>query len=79
MTVASKVIGKNYPKIYQPPAIILCNPKYPRNLGAVIRSASAFGIKHVLYTGDRIELDEKERLPREERMRGYRDVRAVPV
>lgn len=74
LSFASKVIGKNHPKVCQPPAIVLINPKYPRNLGAVIRSASAFGIHHVLYTGDRIKLDEKERLPREERMRGYASV-----
>lgn len=60
-----------------PPAIILQNPKYPHNLGAIVRTASCYDIKQVWFTGSRVSLDGdggKFRIPREERMRGYADV-----
>jgi tRNA(Leu) C34 or U34 (ribose-2'-O)-methylase TrmL len=69
-----KNIGKNYPKVGVPPAVILCNPKYPRNVGAVIRACSCYGVKQLWYTGNRFKLDDSQRLPREERMRGYAEV-----
>lgn len=58
------------------PAIVLVNPKYAQNVGAAVRAASCFGIPQVWYTGDRIEGDiaMHGRLPREERMKGYKDV-----
>jgi len=61
------------------PAIVLFNPKYPHNVGATIRAASNFDVKLVIFTGDRVSLEPpkdktKYRLPREERMRGYKDV-----
>ena len=64
----------------KPPAIVLCNPKYPHNVGGIIRIASCFGIEHLVWTGDRVTLDTKkgERLPREERMKGYANVKLYP-
>lgn len=58
------------------PAVVLVNPKFPHNVGAAVRAASCFGIRQVWYTGDRVamELERKRRLPREERLRGYKDV-----
>lgn len=58
------------------PSAILINPKFPHNVGAVLRLASAYGLHQVWYTGNRvpIEGDAGYRLPREERMRGYKDV-----
>ena len=58
------------------PAIALCNPKYAHNVGAIVRAASCFGAKQVWFSGHRVTLDPKkgERLPREERMKGYKDV-----
>lgn len=58
------------------PSIILCNPKYPHNVGAAVRAASCFGVKNILFTGSRVSLEAKKgyRLPREERMKGYKDV-----
>ena len=55
-------------------AILLIDPKYPHNLGAIVRTCAAFGVRDVRYTGNRIDrrLSELSRLPREERMRGYR-------
>ena len=58
------------------PSIALWNPKYPHNVGAAVRAASCFGAKAVIFSGDRIPVDNKKgsRLPREERMKGYNDV-----
>ena len=58
------------------PAIVLTNPKYPNNVGMVLRLASSYGIKQVWFTGDRVRLDVEggKRLPREERMKGYGEV-----
>jgi len=65
------------------PAIILTNPKYPHNVGAAVRGASCYGAKTVIFTGDRLltslalvsKTKKGWRLPREERMKGYKDVR----
>jgi tRNA(Leu) C34 or U34 (ribose-2'-O)-methylase TrmL len=59
--------------------VILINPKYPHNVGAAVRAASCFGARQVWWTGNRVTLDvaKGERLPREERMKGYRDVEMI--
>ena len=56
------------------PAIVLHEPKYPHNVGQIVRLASAYGIGQVWYSGDRIRRALGDRLPREERMRRYEDV-----
>jgi tRNA(Leu) C34 or U34 (ribose-2'-O)-methylase TrmL len=56
------------------PGIILIDPKYPHNVGAAIRACSCFGVNSLLWTGDRVNPAKYERLPREERMKGYRRV-----
>lgn len=59
------------------PSIGLVNPKFPHNVGKAVRAASCFGIKQVWFSGDRVSLKpqgKKYRLPREERMRGYKEV-----
>jgi len=58
------------------PAIGLVDPKFPHNVGAAVRAASCYGISQVWFSGDRVRLDASKgyRLPREERMRGYKDV-----
>lgn len=63
-------------KIGKPPSILLTNPKYGHNVGAAIRAAACYGFEQVWYTGHRIdaELEERKRLPREERMKGYANV-----
>jgi len=60
----------------QAPAVILINPKFAHNVGAALRACSCFGIPQLIYTGDRIDGDlaMRKRLPREERMKGYKDV-----
>jgi tRNA(Leu) C34 or U34 (ribose-2'-O)-methylase TrmL len=58
------------------PAVLLVDPKYPHNVGAAVRAASCYGIPQVWFTGNRVQLigERRQRLPREERMRGYQDV-----
>lgn len=70
------VYGKNAPKQGRTPAVALVNPRFPHNVGSAVRAASCFGVNQVWFTGDRITmaLDKKRRLPREERMKGYREV-----
>lgn len=68
------ILGKNAPKAGIVPAIALVNPKNASNVGMVVRLASCYGIKQVWWTGNRVNLEEGQRLPREERMKGYMDV-----
>lgn len=60
--------------------IVLCDPKYPHNVGQVVRAASCYGVGEVLVTGSRVELEGRDgyRLPREERMRGRYKVEVKP-
>jgi tRNA(Leu) C34 or U34 (ribose-2'-O)-methylase TrmL len=61
------------------PAIFLTNPKYPHNVGGIVRIASCFGVNQLWWTGTRVTLDpSKGRLPREERMKGYASVKLFP-
>lgn len=73
---ATTFVGKNAPKMGVSPSIALVNPKFARNVGAILRIASCYGIKQVWMSGDRISDDPSmaKRLPREERMRGYKEV-----
>lgn len=68
------IYGENATPEGVTPAIILSNPKYSANVGAAVRAASCFGAKQVWWTGNRFNLEEGDRLPREERMKGYKDV-----
>lgn len=54
-------------------SIALINTKFVHNVGSAVRAASCFGATTVSFTGDRVELGK--RLPREERMKDYQDVR----
>ena len=58
------------------PAIGLIDPKFPHNVGASVRAASCFGVNQVWFSGRRVNLrgGKGNRLPREERMRGFREV-----
>lgn len=70
----SKICGKNKKPEGVTPSVALINPKYDRNVGAVLRACSCFGAKQLWWTGNRVSLDSGQRLPREERMKGYKDV-----
>jgi tRNA(Leu) C34 or U34 (ribose-2'-O)-methylase TrmL len=70
------VIGSVRPGDGIAPAVALVDPKFPHNVGAAVRAASCYGIGQVWFSGDRVGLTgaRRERLPREERMRGYHEV-----
>jgi tRNA(Leu) C34 or U34 (ribose-2'-O)-methylase TrmL len=56
-------------------AVILINPKYDHNVGAALRACSCWGVPTLRWTGHRVVFDgRRDRIPREERMKGYRDV-----
>ncbi len=78
-TTTDKIVGKNAAPTGTVPSIVLVNPRFAFNVGMVVRLASCFGVKQVWFTGDRVRmsLETKKRLPREERMKGYRDVQMV--
>jgi tRNA(Leu) C34 or U34 (ribose-2'-O)-methylase TrmL len=59
------------------PGVVLIDPKFAHNLGASIRACSCFGVDSLVWTGSRIQLSSCERLPREERMKGYKSVRFI--
>lgn len=63
------------------PAVVLVNPKYPRNVAEAIRVCSCFGVPQLWVTGDRaaeglgeLSPSGKLRLPREERIKLWADV-----
>lgn len=66
------------PELVQPraPAVIMTDPKFPHNVGQALRICSCYGVEQLWLTGNRVKLSPSGgyRLPREERMRGYRDV-----
>lgn len=57
-------------------AVVLTDPKYPHNLGQTIRALSCFGVGQLWWSGERLmrQIEGMDRIPREERMKGYRDV-----
>jgi tRNA(Leu) C34 or U34 (ribose-2'-O)-methylase TrmL len=59
------------------PAIVLLVPKYPHNVGQIVRLASCYGIPQVWYSGQRLNARIGGRLPREERMKRYQDVTLI--
>lgn len=63
--------------MFKTPGIILIDPKYPHNVGATIRACSCFGVQSLAWTGSRIDVSKYSRLPREERMKGYKSVEFV--
>jgi tRNA(Leu) C34 or U34 (ribose-2'-O)-methylase TrmL len=64
------------PTTGRPPAVALIDPKYPHNVGAALRACACWGVGQLWWTGRRVRLDvaRGRRLPREERMKGYRGV-----
>lgn len=51
----------------------LIDPKYAHNLGAVVRAISVFGGGRLRWTGGRADAGLSRRLPREERLRDYKE------
>lgn len=55
-------------------AVALINPKYPHNGGAAYRACAAWGVPQLWISGTRLRAQlSRERLPREERMRVYKE------
>lgn len=52
----------------------MINTKYNHNIGGAIRACSCWGFNTLLWTGERVDPKPYERLPREERMKGYKSV-----
>jgi len=64
-------------------AVGLTNPKFPHNVGSAIRACSCWDIDKLVWSGNRVPHPEEwinseefaqYRMPREERMKGYKDV-----
>ena len=73
------ILRRDVAPVGQIPSIVLCDPRYAFNVGMTVRLASCYGIGQVWFTGDRVrlEIEKKGKLPREERMKGYKDVDIV--
>lgn len=58
------------------PSVVLSNVKFPHNVGSILRLSACYGISELCCTGSRIweSVDELDRVPREERLRAYKDV-----
>jgi len=56
------------------PGVVLINPKFPHNVGTTIRACSCFAVTSLVWTGSRVDVSKYNRLPREERMKGYKSV-----
>lgn len=58
-------------------ALALINPKFPHNVGGALRAGACFGAEKLRWTGNRVSIEEiissGGRLPREERLRVFRD------
>ncbi len=58
--------------------VVLINPHYDFNVGGSLRACAAFDVDILRWTGQRVPTKDEfrnlgRRLPREERMRGYKD------
>src|SRR6266700_4445549 len=69
-----RIVEREQENDMRAPGVVLIDPKFSHNVGATIRACSCFGIESLVWTGSRIELSKYQRLPREERMKGYRSV-----
>lgn len=54
-------------------AVLLINPKWPHNIGNAVRACAVFGVPQLRWTGSRVDAQIEHRLPREERLRDYRE------
>lgn len=66
------------------PAVMLIDPKYPHNIGSIVRACHVFDVETLRWTGTRCDPKEmgfgqgskpaKQRLPREERLKDYQRI-----
>ncbi len=73
------MVGKNTRVIGEVPGIILINPRFAFNVGMSVRLASCYGLSQLWFTGERVRLEmaQRGRLPREERMKGWQNVQMI--
>jgi tRNA(Leu) C34 or U34 (ribose-2'-O)-methylase TrmL len=73
------IVGKNSAPVGTCPGIVLINPRFSHNVGMAVRLASCYGMGQLWFTGDRVrlELEKKLRLPREERIKGWKEVQML--
>jgi len=77
---ADQGMSPGAPALTTDAGILLVDPKYDYNVGAVVRACAVFGAGVCLWTGTRVlpggpaGLPKKYRLPREERLKGYAQV-----
>jgi tRNA(Leu) C34 or U34 (ribose-2'-O)-methylase TrmL len=69
-----EMIGAVRPGMGRAPAIVGVDTKYGHNAASMLRLCSAYGIGQLWLTGDRWAEGWDKRMPREERMKAYRDV-----
>lgn len=76
-TNAEKYFTKG--NVISPGSIVLIDPKYPHNVGMILRMAACHCISEVWCIGPRIwkAVDELDRVPREERLKNYKDVKLM--
>lgn len=75
------VLGVPKKIIPKTPAVILMDPRDGYNVGNVQRACSNWGVEQLWWTGNRVSVDFEggERLPREERMKGWANVSLLNV
>jgi tRNA(Leu) C34 or U34 (ribose-2'-O)-methylase TrmL len=69
-----ETIGTVRPGLGIAPALVGVNTKYGHNAASMLRLCSAYDIGQLWLTGDRWADGWDKRMPREERMKAYRDV-----
>jgi len=72
--IKTEIWGRKKTPHGKTPSIGLIDPKKPENVAKIVRLASCYGYEQVWFTGNRVQMNLGERLPREERMKGYQDV-----
>jgi tRNA C32,U32 (ribose-2'-O)-methylase TrmJ len=69
-----ETVGTVTPGMGIAPAVVMVDTKYGHNAASALRACSSYGIGQLWITGDRWAEGWDQRMPREERMKAYRDV-----
>lgn len=80
LEVVGAVLGPSNTKVKpETPAVVLLDPRDAYNVGNAQRACSNWGVNQLWWTGTRVTTDLQggERLPREERMKGWANVALI--
>ena len=55
--IIRKIVNRSEAPRGRPPAIVLIDPKYARNVGMVVRLASCYGLSQVWFTGETVDAE----------------------